>query len=81
MNMKVRLFATLKERVGAPHVTVDVSESAKVADLLTALTEKYPAVEPSLRSILISVNQEYAERDQSIHLGDEIALFPPVSGG
>lgn len=81
MNLNVRLFATLKDRVGAAQVSVEVNEPATVTNLLTALTEKFPAIEPSLKSILISVNQEYAERDQIIHSGDEIALFPPVSGG
>jgi molybdopterin converting factor subunit 1 len=81
MNMDVRLFATLKERVGASRVLLEVNEPATVADLLTALTQTHPAIEPSLRSLLISVNQEYAEREQPIQPGDEIALFPPVSGG
>lgn len=81
MNLNVRLFATLKDYAGASQVSVDVGESATVSDLLDSLTRQYPAIEPSLQSILISVNQEYAERNQPIRSGDEIALFPPVSGG
>jgi molybdopterin converting factor subunit 1 len=81
MNLKVRLFATLKERAGASQVSVEVDEPAVVSDILAALTEKFPAIQPSLQSILVAVNQEYAERTQPIHPGAEIALFPPVSGG
>lgn len=81
MNLHVRLFATLKERAGASQVILEVNEPASVSDILAALTEKYPVVAPSLQSILVAVNQEYAERTQPIQPGDEIALFPPVSGG
>ena len=81
MNLNIRLFATLKERAGASQISLEVSEPAIVSDILSALTENHPAIRPSLQSILVSVNQEYAERTQSIHPGDEIAQFPPVSGG
>ena len=81
MNLEVRLFATLKEQAGTGQVSLEVDESSTVTDLLTALIKTYPTIQPFLQTILISVNQEYAKRDQSIHPGDEIALFPPVSGG
>jgi len=81
MIFTVRLFATLKELAGASQVSVEVEEPATVMRLLIALTEKVPEIESSLKSILIAVNQEYAERDLIIHFADEIALFPPVSGG
>lgn len=62
-------------------MSVEVEEPTTVTHLLMALTEKVPGIESSLKSTLIAVNQEYAERDQIIRSGDEIALFPPVSGG
>ncbi len=81
MQLIIRLFATLKDRAGAPQVTLDLPEGATVADMLSALTAAYPAVEASLPSLLVSVNREYADRGQILHPGDEVALFPPVSGG
>ena len=81
MQLIIRLFATLKDRAGAPQVTLDLPEGATVADMLAALTAAYPAVEVSLPSLLVSVNREYADRGQILHPGDEVALFPPVSGG
>ncbi len=81
MKLTIRLFATLKDRVGAPQATLDLPDGATVADMLAVLTADYPAVEASLPSLLISVNQEYADRTQALHPSDEIALFPPVSGG
>jgi molybdopterin synthase sulfur carrier subunit len=81
MTFKIRLFATLKELAGASQVSVEVKEPATVTHLLTALIEEVPEIESLLKSILIAVNQEYAERDKIIYSVDEIALFPPVSGG
>jgi MoaE-MoaD fusion protein len=81
MKLNIRLFATLKDRAKAPQISVDISEPATVSDLLASVSRQYPAIESALQYVLISVNQEYADRSQSISSGDEIALFPPVSGG
>lgn len=81
MKLNIRLFATLKDRAGTSQVSVNVNEPATVSDMLAAITNQYPVLGPALQSILVAVNQEYAERTQPVHSGDEIALFPPVSGG
>ncbi|MBT3189498.1 MAG: MoaD/ThiS family protein [Anaerolineae bacterium] len=81
MNLNIRLFATLKDRAKASQISVDISEPATVSDLLASVSRQYPAIESALEYVLISVNQEYADRTQSISSEDEIALFPPVSGG
>lgn len=81
MKYTVQLFATIKDRVGLPQVILDLNSPATVEDLLDQLVEKFPAVAPSLHSMIISVNQEFADRSSGISPTDEIALFPPVSGG
>ena len=81
MMLNVRLFATLKERTGSSQISVELKEPATVADLLTEVIRRYPGLEPFKQNILVSVNWEYADRTQSISGSDEIALFPPVSGG
>ena len=81
MTFTLRLFATLKDRLGASSATVDVDEPAVVADVLAALSRKHPALASFSGVVLVAVNQEYAERSQPVHAGDDIALFPPVSGG
>lgn len=81
MILNIRLFATLKDYAKAPQITVEVSEPTTVSNMLEAVSSQYPAMEMALQSILISVNQEYAERTQPIFPDDEIALFPLVSGG
>ncbi len=71
--VRVRLFAGLRERAGWSEREVD---AATVADIWGALDL---GDEP--RGLLYAVNKAYAERDQPLADGDEVALIPPVSGG
>jgi molybdopterin synthase catalytic subunit len=74
MNVRVRLFAGLRERAGWAEREVD--GVARVGDVWGALDL---GEEPS--GLLYAVNREYAARDQALAEGDEVALIPPVSGG
>ena len=72
----MRLFAALRERVGAPELVLELPDGALVGDALERLagvTDGIPAV--------LAVNREYADRGAALHEGDEVALIPPVSGG
>ncbi|HEY2769168.1 MAG TPA: molybdenum cofactor biosynthesis protein MoaE, partial [Solirubrobacteraceae bacterium] len=76
MEVTVRLFAMLRERAGAREVTLSLPEGARVSDALAELgsiAEGLPLV--------MAVNREYADENQVLGAGDELALIPPVSGG
>jgi MoaE-MoaD fusion protein len=76
MEVTVRLFAMLRERAGAREVTLSLPEGARVSDALAELgsiAEGLPLV--------MAVNREYADENQVLDSGDELALIPPVSGG
>jgi molybdopterin synthase catalytic subunit len=74
MRVKVRLFAGLRERAGVAERELD--GVARVADVWPALGL---GAEPA--GLLYAVNRRYAEREQELADGDEVALIPPVSGG
>src|ERR1700757_3244042 len=76
MNVTVRLFAGLRERAGADQVALELPDGARVVDAL----ERMNALIAGVR-VVMAVNQEYAEREQPLSAGDELALIPPVSGG
>jgi MoaE-MoaD fusion protein len=76
MRVRVRLFAALRERVGAGTVEVDLPEDAAVGDVWPALGL---GEEPG--GLLYAVNRGYAEKSTSLSPGDEVAVIPPVSGG
>jgi MoaE-MoaD fusion protein len=76
VEVTVRLFAMLRERAGAPEVTLELPDGARVSDAidsLAGLAEGLPLV--------MAVNREYADADRVLDAGDELALIPPVSGG
>ena len=81
MNITVRFFATLKDHVGASTIKIDVPVSVSVEDLMSTLIKEYPALEGSLSSTIVAVNQKFTNPDQTLTSSDEIVLFPPVSGG
>ena len=81
MRIEVLLFATLKSRAGRNKVEVEVPEGASAPDLMAALSVACPALVPALGSAVLAINQEFAFEDVALKPGDEVALFPPVSGG
>ncbi len=81
MNLTVLFFATLKDRAGRDRTPLALPEAATVTVLKAALAEQMPALAPALPTALVSINREFALPDDALHDGDEVALFPPVSGG
>jgi molybdopterin converting factor subunit 1 len=81
MQIRVRLFATLRQLAGWAQTTLELPDAATVADALAALDREYPQLTVTKRTIYVAVNQEYARGAQVLNAGDELALLPPVSGG
>lgn len=80
-DFTIRLFATLKDRAGKDRVRVSVDEPATVQDVLDAIALGHPPLQAALPTALIAVNKDFAFPETAVQPGDEIALFPPVSGG
>ena len=81
MKIQLKLFATLKDRAGSNRITVEVDEPATVATLLEAVGKAYPTLTSSLPIAVVSVNKSFAGGETAVSPNDEVALFPPVSGG
>jgi molybdopterin converting factor subunit 1 len=77
VKVQVRLFAALREQAGTSHVELELPEGARVSDVWPALA--LGGAEPS--SLAFALNRAYANRDDALAEGDEVALIPPVSGG
>ena len=75
-----RLFARLREQAGTDCEQVDVPDGT-VADVYRALRARHPELEPELTLIRPARNQSFAEWDERVADGDEVAFIPPVSGG
>ena len=81
MHVRLLFFATLKDIVGSREMQLDVPAGSTVADVLTHLEGSYPRMKDYRPVVLTAINEEYVERGARIEDGDEVAIFPPVSGG
>jgi molybdopterin converting factor subunit 1 len=79
--LTVKLFARSKELVGQPTVDVDWVDGSSVSELKRILGERYPQLQPLLPRLLFAINNDYANEASTIRCSDEVACFPPVSGG
>ncbi len=78
---RVLLFATLRDLAGQAEITLDLPEEARIADVRQALAQAHPALTPYLETAIFAVNHAFTTEETTLHPNDEIAAFPPVSGG
>lgn len=81
MRVKVLYFATLRARAGVREEGLELPERATVAQARERLTQRRPELAAALESAVAAVNREFARPEDVLREGDEIAFFPPVSGG
>ena len=81
MLVKCLFFATLKDIVGSRQMSFDLPQGTTVGGLLTRLEESYPRIKGYRPVLLTALNEEYVDSGAAIAEGDEVAIFPPVSGG
>lgn len=80
-NLKVRLFAILRDVVGEREIAITVPTGATVSYLENEILKKYPQLKSFSNKFVTSVNCKVTSGDTIISSSDEIALLPPVSGG
>ncbi|HKZ04998.1 MAG TPA: molybdenum cofactor biosynthesis protein MoaE [Methylomirabilota bacterium] len=81
MKVQVRLFARYREAAGRDRVEIDLPEGGTVETAWDAVTSRFPALSAYRPFTLFAVDQDYVPPDRALRPGDELCLFPPVSGG
>ncbi|SVB12989.1 uncharacterized protein METZ01_LOCUS165843 [marine metagenome] len=78
MQVSVKYFASLRELMGESSVFIDIDKESSIDDVWQHVT-KNKKIE--LDNVMATVNMEYVKSSYVIRDGDEIAFFPPVTGG
>jgi molybdopterin synthase catalytic subunit len=81
VRVRVRLFARYREAAGRERLDLELPEDGTVEHAWAALVGRHPALEPYRAFTLFAVGTEYVEAQHRLAPGDELCLFPPVSGG
>ena len=77
MKIHVKYFASVRDSMGTESKDLDIDKSLSVYELWKELTVKMNVPE----DVLIAVNHKYVDKDFKLNDGDEVAYFPPVTGG
>jgi molybdopterin synthase catalytic subunit len=81
VRVKLLFFATLRDRAGVKSLELEIPEGMTVRELKDKISAEYSNLKPSMETVLVSVNKDYAFDETVLPPGAEVAMFPPVSGG
>jgi molybdopterin synthase catalytic subunit len=81
VQVTLRFFAIMRERIGESERAVSFPSGSRVADVVRYVEEEFEAIAPLFRASMLMRNHEYVDREELLADGDEIAFIPPVSGG
>ena len=84
MSITVVFFASLREDLGTDRLTVSVPGDSRLSDLIGTLAESHGEhwrACLTAENIRVAVNQELVTGDVPVAAQDEVAFFPPVTGG
>jgi len=77
MAIRVKYFASLRETIGRSTDELMIPHTTTVQEVWKQATQGMQVPD----RLLVAINQEYAKFDHDVHDGDEVAFFPPVTGG
>ena len=79
MTIRVLLFASWADALGARSVDIEVGEDATAGDVIAAVAAQAPRA--ALPTPALAINRQLARAGERVRGGDEVALIPPVAGG
>jgi molybdopterin converting factor subunit 1 len=81
MSIRVLFFASLADAAGMRETHVEASGFPDVASVFNHFAAEHPGLGKYRSSALFALNSDFTRPDSPVRDGDEVAFFPPVSGG
>jgi MoaE-MoaD fusion protein len=81
ITVSVLFFGAARDAVGHEEIELTINPGSTAAQVFEQLAWSHPELQRFGKSLLLAVNQEYADLKREVRNGDEVAIFPPVSGG
>lgn len=81
MKIVVNAFSSVKNLCGFSEKEFYLKEKSSVGDMLSALFSEYNNLIKLKNKLLFAVNEEYCDESKMLQDGDQLSIFPPVSGG
>jgi MoaE-MoaD fusion protein len=81
MKVQVRLFARYREAAGYDRVELELPDGGTAEAAWEAVSHRFPVLGPYRPFTLFALRNDYVQPDHPLREGDELCLFPPVSGG
>tara|TARA_R110000782_G_scaffold73615_10_gene147313 strand:- start:1106 stop:1342 length:237 start_codon:yes stop_codon:yes gene_type:complete len=78
MQVSVKYFASLREVIGEADSILEIEEGTSVSSLWQSIIGR-KSIE--FDNVMMAVNMEYVKPEHQLKTGDEVAFFPPVTGG
>jgi molybdopterin converting factor small subunit len=80
-RLDLKLYASVKDLLGKDTISVDYTQNMTVGDLRKTLYSSFPILSSVKAQFAVSINRRAVGDSELIHMTDELALLPPVSGG
>ena len=81
LSVRVLFFGAARDAVGHEHIQLTYDRDCTAGEVFQQVLSEHAALQRFGKSLLLAVNQQYADQNRELHDGDELAIFPPVSGG
>jgi molybdopterin converting factor subunit 1 len=81
LRIKVRYFASIRECAGVSTEQIELREGATVENVIIEAKRLHPKLDAKDGTVFVSVNGDFVDLTRRLESSDDVALFPPVSGG